>query len=63
MDDSNPFRRDLRDSSPMPEEILCYMFKENSTLMDVSDPFRKDLRDSSPMPEVILRYIFIVNST
>ena len=49
LDGSNPSNKDLRVSSPTPEEILCSMFKVNSTLMDVSDPFRKDLRDSSPI--------------
>ena len=63
LDDSDPFRKDLRDSSPMPEEILCYILKENSTLIDDRDPFRKDPRDSSPMPEEILCYMFKVNST
>ena len=47
----------------MPEEILCYIFKVNNTLIDDSDPFRKDLRDSSPMPEEILCYMFKVIST
>ena len=47
----------------MPEEILCYILKENSTLIDDRDPFRKDPKDSSPMPEEILCYILTVNST
>ena len=34
MDDSDPFRKDLRDLSPMPEVILRYTFIVNSTKLD-----------------------------
>ena len=48
LNDSNPFRKDLRDSFPMPGEILCSTLSVNSFLfgsMDASDPLSRELRD------------------
>ena len=47
----------------MLEEILCYIIKVNSAILDDNEPFRRDLRDSSPMPEEILCYMLKENST